>query len=216
MPSADRHNATWLQVLRDRGKLKAVQRGETIIYQGQDDAGLYFIEAGIAHAVNFSQEGDEVWLGQIGRGEFLGDAAWLSGQSTGYEVLAASNMSVLQISANEIERLIDAHPDLYRKLAAGVAQKYIAQTERQVEAVSLTAPGRICAELLRLAQPMGTDETTLVIRPIPVFAKLAARLATTRETVSRTVSALVNRNIIQRSPGAIIIQNASALEASIE
>lgn len=216
MPSADRHSGTWLHALRALGQLKAVQRGETIIYQGQDDAGLYYIEAGIAHAVYLSQEGAEVWLGQIGRGEFLGDAAWLSGQSTGYEVLAASNMSVLQISAPEIERLIDAHPNLYRKLAAGVAQKYIAQTERQVEAVALTAPGRICAELLRLAQPMGTNETALVIRPVPVFAKLAARLATTRETVSRTVSTLVKRNIIERSPGAIIIQNESALEASIE
>ena len=216
MPSADRHSATWLQALRGLGKLKAVQRGETIIYQGQDDAGLHYIEAGIAHAVYLSQEGDEVWLGQIGRGEFLGDAAWLTGQSTSYEVLAASNMSVLRVSAIEIERLIDAHPDLYRKLAAGVAQKYIAQTERQVEAVSLTAPGRICAELLRLAQPMGTSDTTLVIRPVPVFAKLASRLATTRETVSRTVSALVKRNIVQRRPGAIIIQNEAALKASIE
>lgn len=216
MPPAVHPNATWLQALRGRGKLIAIQRGATIIYQGQHDAGLYYIEAGIAHAVFLSEDGDEVWLGQIDPGEFIGDAAWISGHSIGYELIAASNMSAIHISTVEVERLIVDHPDLFHKLASGIAKKHIAQTQRQVEAVSMTAPGRICAELLRLAQPMGTDENALVIRPIPTFAKLATRLATTRETVSRTVSTLNKRNIIQRSPGAIIINNASALKASIE
>jgi CRP-like cAMP-binding protein len=67
------------------------------------------------------------------------------------------------------------------------------------ERAALTAPGRVAAELLRLG---GADGT---IRPAPVVAELAVRVGTTRETASRTLSALERRGLVLREDDGLTI-----------
>jgi DNA-binding IclR family transcriptional regulator len=79
------------------------------------------------------------------------------------------------------------------------------------ERSALTARGRVCAELLRLALE-AKDHT---IRPAPVIAELALRAATTRETASRTVNGLERRGIIRRDADALVVIAPHRLEAEI-
>lgn len=74
--------------------------------------------------------------------------------------------------------------------------------------VSLSAPGRVHAELLRLAR-LGDGRA---ITPPPVLSELADRLLTTRETVSRAVSALERRGLIRRTPETLVIVAPERLE----
>ena len=75
--------------------------------------------------------------------------------------------------------------------------------------------GQIIAELWRMARPVGNDPGSFIIRPRPVFSDFAQRLGSSRETVSRTVSSLVKKEILQRTTGALIVPNADRLESEI-
>jgi DNA-binding MarR family transcriptional regulator len=70
---------------------------------------------------------------------------------------------------------------------------------RMVESVLLSATGRVCAELERLAK-LSPDQT---IRPVPVFSELATMVQSTRETVSRTISQLEKRGVLRREDGGL-------------
>ena len=82
-------------------------------------------------------------------------------------------------------------------------------TQRLASRISLTAAGRIYARLLELAGP---DH---VIAPPPVVSALAVSVQTTRETTSRTISALERRGIIHRDERRLVIQSPRMLEDMI-
>jgi CRP-like cAMP-binding protein len=82
---------------------------------------------------------------------------------------------------------------------------------RMVERSTLSAAGRIHAELLRLAR-LGDGRS---LRPTPVLAALAVRVHSTRETVSRTIHALERRGLIRREAGGLVIVAPGRLEDMI-
>ena len=87
---------------------------------------------------------------------------------------------------------------------------------RLVEAITLSAPGRVCAELVRMSKPVGIDPDKRVIRPSPVFLEVALRVSSTRETVSRTVNALLKDGVLSRETGAMLIHAPDALKSRIK
>ena len=80
-----------------------------------------------------------------------------------------------------------------------------------VNRTTLSAPGRVYAELLRLAR-LGDGIT---IRPAPVHAALAVNVQSTRETVSRAVNAIERRGIVRREDDALVIVAAQRLEEMV-
>jgi len=87
--------------------------------------------------------------------------------------------------------------------------------DRYVEALTMSAKGRVCAELMRLSDPIGISPTKRIVRPNPVFVDLALRINSTRETVSRTVSALQKDGVVSREAGAMLIERPAALKAAM-
>ena len=84
-------------------------------------------------------------------------------------------------------------------------------TGRMVERTTLSAAGRVHAELLRLARA-GDGRT---IRPAPVLAALAVRVQSTRETVSRTINALERRGLIRRDAEAFFLVAPQRIEEMV-
>jgi hypothetical protein len=85
------------------------------------------------------------------------------------------------------------------------------QLTLMIDRNTLSAVGRIHAELWRRAERSGWT-----ISPPPVLAALALDLQTTRETVSRTVSALERRGVVRRTPDALIVVAPRRLEGMID
>ena len=101
-------------------------------------------------------------------------------------------------------------------LANDLAARLEHMTSRLIEAFTLSAKGRVCAELSRLSKVIGVSPENLIIRPSPVFVELAERVNSTRETVSRTVSELQKKGIVSRESGALIIKKPEVLKAAIQ
>ena len=197
------------------GHLQIANPGEQLLFQGEPASHIGFVLSGRAKAVSFSENGIETWLGRFEAGEFFGHIAFLTNTNVRFEVSAEEIMRLRLIPVADVKALISRAPEMGEVFARDLASRLDMMMNRLVEALTLSAKGRVCAELLRLSSPVGLAPDISVIRPNPIFVDMALRINSTRETVSRTVSDLQKQGIIKREAGAIVIQSPEALKRAI-
>jgi CRP-like cAMP-binding protein len=132
------------------------------------------------------------------------------------ELVSQKETQVLFIPVTTFNTLLSSHPKLCAEIARDLAARLQEMTHRLVEAVTLSSPGRVCAELMRMARPVGIAPHTLIVRPVPPFIDMAVRINSSRETVSRTVSDLVRDGVLKRETGAIVIVKPARLKQKIK
>lgn len=181
----------------------ALARGQRLFpLDDRDETTL--LTAGRAQEIAYGRDGGVLLLQLIGPGEFYGSlmgAGIGEGREDGpVSVEAASEGTAAHFATPGIVRLMEIHACIALAISRQLALRLEAMRRRMVETVLLSATGRICAELLRLAEAAGADRT---IRPVPVLAELAVSVQSTRETVSRTISQLEKRGILSRGDGGL-------------
>jgi CRP-like cAMP-binding protein len=124
------------------------------------------------------------------------------------DLVAAEASRAATFLIGEFLLLLERHGCVGLAVSKMLLRQLRATAIKMVERSTLSAPGRIHAELLRLAR-LGDGHT---VRPAPVLANLAVRVQSTRETVSRVINALERRGIIRRDGGALVIVAPHRLE----
>ncbi len=186
--------------------------GDIILRQGERAADSYMLFEGRASAVAFGASGHSAMLAEYLPGDLFGALPGEEETENEAEIVAAEDARTLVIRALDLLTLAERHAAVGLTLSKALVRRLRKTSRRMVAQVTLSAAGRVHEELLRLAK--ASDET-MTIRPAPVMTTLASRLSTTRETVSRTVSALERRGIIRREEGAMIIAAPNRLEEMI-
>ena len=165
---------------------------------------------GRAHALLYSPDGQTILLHEYGPGELFGALAPDVGLEEA-DVVAVEAVRALLLEAGVLAGLAERHGCIGLALSRLLLRRLRATSERMYERAALSAGGRVCAELLRLAR----QGERMAIRPVPVIAELALRVGTTRETASRTVSGLERRGIVRREGDALVVAAPRRLEAEI-
>lgn len=207
--------AAWYQSISDSTTTRIYDAESVIALQGEDAQKIGYILSGRAKAVSFSENGEATWVGYFEAGDFFGHTTLLSENPPPFEIIAETDVKVLFVTATTMKELLSKQENLSLEIAKDLASRLDQMTHRLIEAFTLSAKGRICAELTRLSRVIGIAPDTRIIRPNPVFVELAERVNSTRETVSRTVSDLQKKGILAREPGAIIITHPDRLRAGI-
>ena len=185
-------------------------RGSVLWPRAEDEGAASLLTAGRAVEVAYGREGAQLVLHAISPGEFFGDLAG-SGTSEGTaQVEALGDGAAVHFAASVMVRLMESYPTVALAMARHLSARIAAMRVRMVESALLSATGRIAAELLRLARAGGGT-----IRPVPVFAELALQVQSTRETVSRTVSALEKRGVLRRVEGGLELVAPHRLEEMV-
>ena len=161
----------------------------------------WLVTAGRAHALVYGLDGQMVLLHEYGIGDVFGAVADAGLPPLEADVVAADPTCTACVPAGDFVLLVGRQGALGLALGRSLMQQLRATSGRMVDRTTLSAPGRVHAELLRLARE-GDGRT---IRPAPVLSALAVRVQSTRETVSRTVSALERRGIVRREGDALVI-----------
>ena len=178
-----------------------------ILRCGDDASHAWLVVAGRAHALVYGLDGQLVLIHEYRPGDLFGALA-VETWPVEADVVAADPTSAACVPAGDFVMLVDRHGSLGLLLARSLLGQLRATSARMVDRTTLSAPGRVHAELLRLAR-LGDGKA---IRPAPVHAALAVRVQSTRETVSRAVSALERRGIVRREDDALIIVAVQRLE----
>lgn len=182
-------------------------RGQ-VLYPVPEREQTSLLLAGQAQEAAYGREGGVLVLHALGPGEFYGAVVGLGDGRGEAQVEALSDGRALHYGEEAVLRLMESYSCVAMAMTRQLARRLAAMRQRMVEATLLSATGRICAELLRLSRQAEDG----VIRPVPVMAELAQRVQSTRETVSRTVSRLERRGIVQRRGDGLAVVAAHRLE----
>ncbi|HEY3815117.1 MAG TPA: Crp/Fnr family transcriptional regulator [Caulobacteraceae bacterium] len=179
---------------------------EMILRQGDRSGETFLLVDGRAQGLLYGAEGQLVLLQEFAPGDVFGAIAQHESEPHPADVTAVEDSRAAVFGALDFVGLIETYGCVALMVTRTLLKQLRAATGRIAERSTLSAVGRIHAELLRLA---GAGQT---IRPAPVLAALAVRVNTTRETVSRTINALERRGVIRREADTLIVLARGRLE----
>ena len=113
------------RALADRLQPRSLQGGEVLMREGDEADGLYLLQAGRLRALVGDGEDRRV-LGDIGRGEVVGEAALLTDQPRSATVVALRDSELLYLSIQSFEEVVAENPSFLRAVSAQVVRRMLA------------------------------------------------------------------------------------------
>lgn len=198
------------QILR-RGHIHSYPPKSYLLRQGDSSSRTFLIILGRAQALLYSPDGQTILLHEYGSGDLFGALGSLDPDLEEADVVSIEQLRSLLLEAGVLVALAERHGCIGLALSRLLLKRLRTTSARMYERAALSATGRVCAELLRLAR----QGEGMKICPAPVIAELAIRVGTTRETASRTVSGLERRGILRREGNALLVAAPRRLEDEI-
>ncbi len=182
-----------------------------LLKQGDRAGATFLLVTGRAHARTYGFGGQMVLLRELLPGDFFGAVAVTEPTPEEAEIVAVEDVRAAVFLALDFLNLMETYGCVGLVVSKVLLRQLRAASAKMLERSTLSAAGRVHAELLRLAR-LGDGRT---LRPAPVLSALAVRVQSTRETVSRAISALERRGIIRRDGDALFIVAPQRLEEMI-
>ncbi len=179
-------------------------KGSILIHSAETDNRVFFILSGEVKVSNFSDEGIEVWHSAIGQGHFVGEMAALSGAERTANVEALKKTEVLVFSQKQFVNLLERDSDVSLWLMRQLVERLSATTNDFYNFYSKTAHQRVREALIELCPDEPNANGDFIISPKPNLTKLATKLHTRREVVSREIARLEKKGVLRREAKQIV------------
>lgn len=193
----------------NRLSANALQRtyvqGEILFIEGEPSAGLWILEKGRVKAYKLSPDGQEYIMRFFGPGETFNDLAALDGSSNAVSTMAVIDVSAWVIPSPILMEMIREDRELCVALLQGLAGR----ARHLVGRVEDLALRPVTARLARFLLEQVEDDT--LSHPAITRALIANHLATTPETISRSLRVLEQLGAIQFDRHNIIIARPDIL-----
>jgi CRP-like cAMP-binding protein len=184
--------------------------GQVIFMEGEPANWIYVLESGWVKASRMSPEGREQALLFLKKGDVFGDVAVLTDTPYPGTVVALEAVKVWAIEKTDILRLLASYPELALAIIRSLGQRilyYIGLVEdlslRSVEA-------RLAHTLLKNAENI--DGRHMVKRRAwTTFDRMANRLGTVRDVLSRALRNLEEEGLLRVEKHAIILLDPEGL-----
>ena len=159
-----------------------------------------YIVEGSVKITRLSKDGREVILAILNAGDFFGEMSLLDGESRSANVIALEKTEVLSLNREHFLEVLHEYPQIAIQLLKEMTSR-LRKSDRQIVSLSLSdAEKRIALCIVRFADEQGTIRKGQVTIPkIPIQQDIANMAGTSRETVSRAMSLLVDEEYIERN-----------------
>ncbi len=187
-------------------------KGAEIIGQQTTGRDVYFIASGSVRVRTYSASGRQASFRDVEAGSIVGDIAAVDGGPRSTDISASAESVLAALPAEAFLLLLQEQPVVHERYLRYLTGLIRLLTTRVTELTTLAVPHRVQAELLRLARQSGTGGNTASINPAPTHIEIAAQLSTTREQVTREISALTKRGLLQKEGSALFVTDMHELE----
>ncbi|BAF89786.1 putative transcriptional regulator [Azorhizobium caulinodans ORS 571] len=195
-----------------RAHPRSFTRDEPVITDGDLPERLYFVTEGSFICRKTSPAGLVFTLGQLHPGSFFGESGVIGGRRSDMDVTATGEAAALGVPASDFRHALERHPSISRHLVDEMAARIAALTLLSFEVATLKLDARLSRAIAKLARERDQFRDGGLIRPAPTHAELAAMLGTTREVVSRSMTALSRQGLIETRRQEILIRRALGLQ----
>jgi CRP-like cAMP-binding protein len=183
-----------------------------ILMQGDPGDALFVIASGQVKVVLIGDDGREVILSVLGSGSFFGEMALLDDDPRSAHVVAMEDATLLQLRRDDFRVRLRSSPDVAIALLRELTRR-LRRADDTIGSLALRdVNGRIAHLLLDLA---AEEDGGRITRRL-THATLAQMVGASRETVSRTLRALVKAGAIRVTRREITLLDQDLLRRSAQ
>jgi CRP/FNR family transcriptional regulator len=194
-----------LSRLVDGAIRRSFSSGQIIFLEGEESSGLWIVEKGRVKAYKLSPDGREYILRFFGPGDTFNDLAALDNAPNAASTMAVTEVAAWVIPADVFTAALQAD----HELCLAVLQGLVGRVRELVGRVEDLALRPVTARLARFLLEQVEDPATA--HPAVTRALIASHLATTPESISRSLRALESAGAIRFDRHRIIIENPDIL-----
>ena len=185
--------------------LRSVPRNTIVLKEGDKTDNVYFVLNGALKVLVSDDEGREVILSILGRGDLFGEMGVIDDDARSATVVAAQSSDLVVISKSDFKATLAENFDIALYLMRSLVQR-LRSADRTIESLALLdVYGRVARLLLEMAETGPTGEK--VVKHKPSRQDIAKMVGASREMVSRVMKDLQSQGLIVED-GDILILNA--------
>ena len=201
-----------IDALLARASFRRVERGSAILRRGDPYGPMVVLMAGRVRVSVVSEDGKEVTLAVLGRGEVLGELSLLDGEPFSADVTAMEDCALLVIERSQFLNLLRQNSDLCLHLMALLARR-LRRTNAALEDIALLdLPTRLGRLLARLATEYGVPVGGGTRIEVKLSQKdLSALVGASREKVNKIIRQWEDEGLLGKDSGRMVVVDAVAL-----
>lgn len=187
-----------------------LETGQNATGKSQDT--FFIVCQGKMRISALSQNGRELHIADFSQGGHFGVVSVIGASAASLQAQALIPSVLACLTRANFVKLVQGEPVLGGFLleAQQAATEHL--ISRLVELGTFRISGRLYSYLMELARQAGIENNRAVISPAPRHLQLAARVAASREEVSREMARLAKQGLITSSRQAIVINDVALLE----
>ncbi len=193
------------ELMRER----SYPKGSVILFEDDPGDALYLVASGQVKVVLIGEDGREVILSVLGEGAFFGEMALLDDEPRSAHVIAMEDSIVLALRREDFRARLRASPEVAIALLKELSRRLRRADDQIGSLVLLDVGGRVAELLVRLADEEGGDRITRKL----THATIAQMIGSSRETVSRTMRDLQDKNLVSVTRQEIVLTDRAGLAA---
>jgi CRP/FNR family transcriptional regulator, cyclic AMP receptor protein len=187
---------------------------QMLLLENDWGSSVYFILEGWVKIRTYNLDGKEVTLNILGKGELFGEMAALDEVPRSTDVITLVPTVIGNMPAQDFVQLLNNEPQSGVRLAQLMARR-LRQVNRRLRLRESDSVSRVADILLFLADGQGkTGEQGTEIPNLP-HRELSSLSGLARETVTRVLSKLEKKGLIQRERDVLCIPDVVALERTL-
>ena len=187
------------------GHGRDLRDGEVLWRQGDQAGGVAVLENGELDLFEESLSGDILIIHTLGPGSLLGEMSALDGRPHSVSVRARGPCHVRQLSAEEFAAALRGQPELSLALLRMQSER-VRRLTRRLAQVGLQP---VLVRLVRVLLERSQGQDALAI----THHELAARAATTRESVTKAMRVLACDGLVRTERGRVSLLDREGLAA---
>jgi CRP-like cAMP-binding protein len=194
-------------------KHQLYKKGELLIRADDNPSGVFYLKEGTVKQYIISKKGDEIVINVFKSNAFF-PMSWAINETPNiYFYEALSNLEIYRAPREESIKFIKENPDVLFNLISRVYKGVEGILTRMTYLMSGDAYSRLITELLIYAKRFGKGQESIMIE---ISEKdLAAQSGMTRETVSREMKSLKDKNLIVSDEHHFMIKDIKKLELEL-
>ncbi len=188
--------------------------GQIILLENDWGGSVYFILEGWVKIRTYNFEGKEVTLNIIGEGEIFGEMAALDKKPRSTDAITLTPTMIGRIPAENFIGLLNTEPMAGVRLSQLMAKR-LRQVNRRLQLRDADSTSRVADAILFLVEGQGTTVEGGTEIPNLPHREISGLSGLARETVTRVLTRLEQKGLIQRDANLLRIPDLLALENSI-
>lgn len=188
------------------------KRNQVVIRRDGTDRDVYFVIAGMVRVAAAAGRGRRMIFRDVPAGEVFGEHSAIDGRARFADVIAAQESLLASMSPDAFRAILANHASVRERLLQRLSGSVRELTERLLDLGAQPVQRRVWLELLRLSRAAGPQDNAARIEPAPTHSEVASRVGTTREQVTRELSSLARRGLLERAGRTLLLRDLAALE----